>query len=166
MYRKNTGFTLLELLVVIAIIGILASIIMYSISRANTGGRDGGRKSQVQEIIKAVELYYTDNGEYPDDGVAVDGHAPVNFNTVVAQLTAAGYLTGEPTDPIFDGTATPTYMYCSSNNNRSMVIAVNTELDEGGSDYCSVTRGPGPSYGCDAFIGAGGAAEDLCAARF
>jgi prepilin-type N-terminal cleavage/methylation domain-containing protein len=59
------GFTLIELLVVIAIIGILASIVLASLSGARSGGKDVRRISDVKQIKYAVELYYQRLGQYP-----------------------------------------------------------------------------------------------------
>ena len=66
--KKLKGFTLIELLVVIAIIGILASVVIVSLSSARKKGRDAQRIRDIQEIHKAIELYISDNGYPPDLG--------------------------------------------------------------------------------------------------
>jgi prepilin-type N-terminal cleavage/methylation domain-containing protein len=67
---KNRGFTLIELLVVIAIISILAGVIGSTFSSSQRRGRDAQRKSDLQNIAHALELYYNDYNKYPsaDDG--------------------------------------------------------------------------------------------------
>jgi prepilin-type N-terminal cleavage/methylation domain-containing protein len=50
------GFTLIELLVVIAIVGILASIVLASLSSARTQARDVKRVAELQNMAKEVAL--------------------------------------------------------------------------------------------------------------
>lgn len=64
----NRGFTLIELLVVIAIIGILASVVLASLNSARIKSRNAAYLSQVKEYQKALEIYYSDNGTYPNTG--------------------------------------------------------------------------------------------------
>lgn len=65
-YRKScdAGFTLVELLVVVAIIGILAAVVLASLSSARTTARDAARVAQLNEIVKALDMYYLENGQY------------------------------------------------------------------------------------------------------
>jgi type II secretion system protein G len=161
-YRKNSkgGFTLIELLVVIAIIGILASIVLMSVGEARKKANDSGRKAQVQEIMKALELYFADNKQYP-----VVPAGGVFLTNVALQNTFIGtgsgkYLSMVPPEP-------ERYYYCSTGD--FYLIAVNTEIDKGvtGSDYCNITRGSGPNFGCT-YIGAGSDidADDTCLERY
>ncbi len=60
-----TGFTLIELLVVIAIIGILASVVIASLNSARAKSRDTARIAQLEQIEQAINMYYLDNGYYP-----------------------------------------------------------------------------------------------------
>lgn len=63
------GFTLIELLVVIAVIGILASSVIIGLSRAQTRARDASRKSDLDQMRKALETYLIDNPSgYPSAG--------------------------------------------------------------------------------------------------
>lgn len=81
---RKRGFTLIELLVVIAIIGILASIVMASLSNARKRGRDGRRLSDLKQIQLALELYYDANKQFP---------------TALSALPGPGYIPTLPNDP-------------------------------------------------------------------
>ena len=58
------GFTLIELLVVIAIIGILATIVLVSMTGVQQSGRDTARKADMRQIVSAMQMYYAENEEY------------------------------------------------------------------------------------------------------
>lgn len=59
------GFTLIELLVVIAILGILAVVGVGAFRSSQMKGRDAQRKSDLKQIVNALELYYQDHRQYP-----------------------------------------------------------------------------------------------------
>lgn len=58
------GFTLIELLVVIAIIGLLASVVIASLSSARAKGRDARRLSDLRSAGNAIELARTGTNSY------------------------------------------------------------------------------------------------------
>lgn len=161
--KRNTsgGFTLLELLVVVAIIGLLLAIVMYSVSDSRMKGRDAGRKSQIQEILKALELYYSDNGAYPNDGTPGDSSSGDFLSDIDSSFWGSNtYLNRLPDE------ADSRYFYCVSADRNSAMIAVNTEQDFGGtgSNFCHITRGVGPDFGCGVWLTNN--ATDNCAIRF
>lgn len=66
MSAKVNGFTLIELLIVIAIIGILAGLVIASVGTVRLRARDADRLNTFRQIQNALELYYADNGQYPE----------------------------------------------------------------------------------------------------
>jgi len=64
-HKSLTGFTLIELLVVISIVGALASIILASLNSARSKARDAKRISELKQLATALEMYYSNHGDYP-----------------------------------------------------------------------------------------------------
>jgi len=71
--RKQNGFTLIELLVTITIIGVLAAIGLTSYATATQKARNSRRAADIQQLRSALEMYRTDNGEYPDNLSQLNG---------------------------------------------------------------------------------------------
>lgn len=57
--KRSKGFTMIELMVVIAIIGILAAIILVSLSNARNAGKNAKIKSDIQQL-RAIAITYQD----------------------------------------------------------------------------------------------------------
>lgn len=65
MPEKN-GFTLIELLVVITIITIMALFSVNLYTGAQERSRDAKRQFEVNQVFKALQLYYKDHEQAPD----------------------------------------------------------------------------------------------------
>lgn len=61
------GFTLIELLVVVAIIGILATVVLSSLSKARERAQGARTVSELRNMSQSFELYNLDNNDYPGD---------------------------------------------------------------------------------------------------
>ena len=84
--KKNEhGFTLLELLVVMVIISTLAVIGLRTFLRSQMRGRDAKRKSDLEQITRALEMYRSDKGYYPVNSEA--GQIRVAYNGGVDQTS-------------------------------------------------------------------------------
>ena len=91
MKNKNQkGFTLVELLVVIAIIGILATLLLLQLGVARQRARDAKRIADTNQVRTALELYFDDNGQYPQ----------VAAHTGLVAGLVPKYLTLLPLDPL------------------------------------------------------------------
>ena len=68
------GFTMIELLIVIAVLGILAVAVLAAINPIEqiNRGKDTGSRSDAEQLIGAVERFYTANGFYPWQKTAAD----------------------------------------------------------------------------------------------
>ncbi len=70
MKNLKKGFTLIELLVVVAIIGILASVVLASLTTARSKGKDAAIQAQLSNMRAQAELYYASNNNYGGSGTA------------------------------------------------------------------------------------------------
>ena len=68
----HEGFTLIELLVVISIIGLMASVVLVSIQSARAKSRDAKRIGDMNQLAKALELYFNENYSYPTVAAGVN----------------------------------------------------------------------------------------------
>lgn len=64
IHQKQKGFTLIELLVVIAIIGTLSGVVLVSLQGARAKARDAVRKSDIRQVVTAMQLYYAKYEEF------------------------------------------------------------------------------------------------------
>lgn len=105
------GFTLIELLVVISIVGLLASVVISSLGSSRLKARDARRIADLRTIRNALELYISDNGQYPSNGYWTCSFLS-SWDTLAASL--APYISELPRDPTNSGYpwVTGTYGYC------------------------------------------------------
>jgi prepilin-type N-terminal cleavage/methylation domain-containing protein/prepilin-type processing-associated H-X9-DG protein len=74
------GFTLLELLVVIAILGLLASLLLPAVAKAQARGRGAICLGNLRQWGLATHLYATDHDDYlPPDGTPNPGVTSTNW---------------------------------------------------------------------------------------
>jgi general secretion pathway protein G len=94
------GFTLIELLIAIMIISVLVGIGIMSFLSSQTKSRDSQRKSDLANIARSLEMYYSDKGRYPDaTGGLING---IEWGEEFADDTVTGgavYMVKLPSDP-------------------------------------------------------------------
>ena len=134
--RNNKGFTLIELLIVIVIIGILATVIIITLSGARAKAQDTQIKNNVSGIKTTLEQYKQDKGIYPTNYESHDGRMLIPLDhedregTTPLRDTLAPYLGAGAGSGIFTGYmknvggATPTNSYATNFLvNSSYVVA-------------------------------------------
>jgi prepilin-type N-terminal cleavage/methylation domain-containing protein len=95
--KEEKGFTLIELLIVIVILGVLAAIVVFSVSGITDRGKTSACKADVETVTTAVEAFYAQTGAYP----------------VSSANLIPGYLHGPfPADVTYTGGATVTGVGC------------------------------------------------------
>ena len=112
MKKNKKAFTLIELLVTIAIISTLSSIAIVSFSGQTAKARDARRKSDLENLRQAIEMYYEDNGKYPTTDRWIentgDGILANETGGLFDQLVPK-YISKIPLDP--KGSNDSIYMY-------------------------------------------------------
>ncbi len=64
---KKNGFTMIEFMVVAVLIGILSTLGLSTYTKSLTRGRDARRVSDMKEVQKTFEVYYSLEGNYNAD---------------------------------------------------------------------------------------------------
>lgn len=121
----SRGMTMVELLVVITLIGLLAGTLLVIIDPRRQGGkaRDAQRKSHLRQIQSALEMYRSDNGQYPAAGSAL---------TCGAALSGGGntYLPRIPCDPLGSSAYNSgNYVYLEGGNTYALAACLENDTD-------------------------------------
>lgn len=123
---KNPGFTLIELLVVIAIIGLLSTMAIVGLNSSRLKARDAERRFDLNQMTKALMLYWEDNGVYPTTAGAWWGtcssygsHGTSGASGWIPNIAPA-YVAVLPTDPNPIG-ASYCYLYRSDGTNYKIL---------------------------------------------
>ena len=118
IFMKNNfreGFTLIELLVVIAIIAILSTFILSSLGSAKSKSRDTTRKQNLDQIVKAISLYYSSNGDIPG---LTNNCVAISDSMLGSGVLVPTFIKSIPTDPTRSALGTSgNYVYENQSNN-------------------------------------------------
>jgi len=122
----RSGFTLVELLVVIGIIAILASVVLAGSSQAINAAKRARALATANQIVTAVQNYYTEYSIYPID--PNKGSVDTLYNTgpkwePMMVALSGGVDPGNPTQGQVAGNAIP-------NNRQISYLSMNrSDLD-------------------------------------
>ncbi len=122
LFSASKGFSLIEILVAASIIALLSTIGLNGFQVITRNGRDALRKSDLEAIRSALEIYKSENNAYPQD----DGNCQPDFN----QFTS-DYI-NYPTDP-----KSPSLHYCYIRDSE-LSYRLCAHLENGNSEdqYC------------------------------
>ena len=115
------GFTLIELLVVVAIIGLLASIVLSSVTVARAKARDARRMADLKNIQTALYLYFDKHNSFPINRNPCCGYPDTSPN-FLQELLDDALLPGNPKSP--SSPSNPYYYYDYGSGNSIGAILV------------------------------------------
>ena len=102
LLREESAQVSAELLIVIAIIGLLSTLAVVALGSARVKARDSKRLADLKQLQTALELYYTDQNDYPAGaGISLGDAANACLNSTGFQATgcASPYMGQVPVDP-------------------------------------------------------------------
>ncbi len=131
--KVKSGFTLMELMIVMVIMGILILVGLTSFMSSSQKGRDNRRKSDLRQIATALEAYYSDKSQYPNDngsgkmmGCGVGATALCNWGDIFSNTTNNTiYMIKLPADP----SSTLQYYYVKRGNGYSLYAKLENAQD-------------------------------------
>jgi prepilin-type N-terminal cleavage/methylation domain-containing protein len=145
MERKHntTGFTILELIIVIAIIGVLIAIFVISQTTARNKAHNATVLFQIEEYVKAIELYHTDVGIYPSGGVSDDAQRTIVY------CIYDGHVSGQRCMPSSPSTLVPNHSPYPPGNSSVRIALKNYMTTLPKLDHLPGTAYASPAYsGC------------------
>lgn len=120
--NRQRAFSLVELIVVMVILGMLAGLVAVRTRGYLISSRQQTAKTQIAEIVKAIETFYSDQGRYPttDEGLEILLEGTPSWPD--------GFLPKVPIDPWKNP-----YEYVSPGSNEPYeVISLGADGREGG----------------------------------
>lgn len=129
--KNQSGFTLLELMVVAAILSLLVALVAPNILGRSDDAKVAVAKTQIRNIVSALDLYRLDNGSYPStsQGLQALVSKPSGFPEA-RNWKSGGYLSSLPQDPWGND-----YMYLSpGSTGKYDLLSLGSDGREGGEE--------------------------------
>nr|WP_191603526.1 type II secretion system major pseudopilin GspG [Marinomonas algicola] len=131
-FKKNkAAFTLLELMVVLVILGALIGLVAPNILSRSDDAKVSVAKTQIRNLMAALDLYKLDNGQYPSTAQGLESLVtkPSGFPEA-KNWKSGGYMQKLPQDPWGNE-----FLYVSPGSDGAYdLISLGADGREGGED--------------------------------
>ena len=152
MPKLVSGFTLIELLIVITVIILISSVVIGYVNSATVRGRDAKRQQNLDQIAKAINLYFSVNGSLPQNAtgwctyISNSGGPAPGYQALFASDLAL-YMKNIPLDPTKAGQVGD-YLFSNTDNAKgNYSLCANMERPTGKSyDFSSCVGGAVYNY--------------------
>jgi prepilin-type N-terminal cleavage/methylation domain-containing protein len=125
--KLKSGFTIVELLVVMSIMAVLTVITIGTFTESQKKARDVKRKADLTSISKALNMYYSDYGKYPNGGTGEPNVANLVKNGGEFSQGNDIYMKEIPSEKT---SGVKSYTYYSSTSGKSFRLWANLENDK------------------------------------
>ncbi len=138
------GFTFLELLIVVAVMSVLGFITYTQFAEAKAKSRDVSRKSDLNEVSKAIQTYFADYGHLPQKGNDSDPDINSLWGKPFVDASGYVYMKQMPKEQYL-----PDKPYCYEADSKAKIFKLFTDLESksdpdckkglyscGGKSYC------------------------------
>lgn len=126
--KTNKGMTLIEIIIVVTILASLAAILGTRVTGARRKARVNEAKIQIAELMKNLDMYFTDCGHYPPTDAGLAALAPGGESTC-QNWGPEPYVKKVPVDPW----GTPFVYYLE--NGSVTIVSLGEDKKEGGTGY-------------------------------
>jgi len=122
------SFTLLELMIAIVILGVLSALISGNFFTSLKKSKDARRKADLEQIQRALEMYYEDKRAYPTQAAASGFPFGGKFcETPTCSSNEKIYMQKVPNDPV----SSYSYQYQSDGTYYRLFSCIENTLDQG-----------------------------------
>lgn len=78
-FSHTPGFTIVELLIVIVVIGILAALVLVTVTGAKDKAEYARMRADFSNMRKLIETFKANEGRYPDSSLCVNANGETNY---------------------------------------------------------------------------------------
>ncbi len=142
--KNNNAFTIVELLIVIVVIAILASISVVAYNGIQNRANLAKVNSELLTINKAIQMYYAENGVYPDNSNTWRGYRGYGaYAQNFVPGLAPNYISSVPgPSPL---SASSDYLYRSNGVDYKLIAHSSNSVTDGFRALCPIAVQQNPS---------------------